>query len=157
MDPAHLIALYEESGSTSELARRLELPYSTVRSRLVSAGIETRSTGYRSPKAISHRGPDHHKWRGGTYLTADGYVAQYAPDHPDAAPRKGYVLQHRLVAEQIVGRPLRRSEIVHHRNHDRADNRPTNLEVTTRSRHIRGHKNHAPRTLSGRFTANQSR
>lgn len=47
--------------------------------------------------------------------------------------------EHRVVVEKILGRPLKPWEIVHHKDGDKTNNDPENLEVMTRSEHIREH------------------
>lgn len=52
-------------------------------------------------------------------------------DHPRAGSN-GYVFEHVLVMEELLGRNLVPGETVHHRNGLRDDNRPQNLELWTR-------------------------
>lgn len=75
-----------------------------------------------------HRGDQNPAWNGGRTTDKSGYVLLRMPDHP-AANAHGYVREHRLVMEQVLGRPLLPTEVVHHKNGDRSDNRPENLEL----------------------------
>ena len=47
--------------------------------------------------------------------------------------------EHRVVAEQMIGRPLERGEIVHHIDGDKHNNDPSNLMVMTQNDHAREH------------------
>jgi hypothetical protein len=48
--------------------------------------------------------------------------------------------EHRIIAEQMLGRPLERGEIVHHIDGDKHNNNPANLKVMTQSEHMKLHK-----------------
>lgn len=143
--------MYDAARSLSALARELGMSNGLVRYYLLKHGITPRTSGYRSPKSRTYRGAAHPNWKGGTYRHSNGYIYEYAPDHPNAPRAKGYVLQHRLVMERALGRLLDDRELVHHRNEVKDDNRIENLEVTSRSGHMRGHKAGRPRDANGRF------
>ena len=70
----------------------------------------------------------------------NGYIEVLMPDHPYAR-KNGTILQHRLVAEKKLGRYLKKTEVVHHLDENRANNVPENLVVfRTNSDHARFHK-----------------
>jgi hypothetical protein len=47
--------------------------------------------------------------------------------------------EHRVVAEQMLGRALMPGEIVHHIDGDKHNNNPSNLQVMTQDHHLREH------------------
>lgn len=61
-------------------------------------------------------------------VTRGGYVLARSTGHP-RADKAGMVLEHILVMEAVLQRPLYPGENVHHRNGVRGDNRPGNLEL----------------------------
>lgn len=61
-----------------------------------------------------------------------GYVWRYDPTDKQATAN-GFVYQHRFVMSEMIGRALFANETVHHKNGNRADNRPENLELWAKS------------------------
>lgn len=107
--------------------------YRRLSQRVQAKYCSVRCTG------LAQRGVGNPAYSGGRVRLANGYIGVLAPDHPDADPR-GYVLEHRLSAERMLGRRLCLGEVVHHRNHRKDDNRDENLQVfASHSEHMRHH------------------
>ncbi len=87
-----------------------------------------RCLGVRNARA--YRGADNPRWKGGEISDGHGRVMVYMPGHPLATMLGNvYAYRYRLVAEEKLGRPLKKGEIVHHINGDQSDDRPDNLAV----------------------------
>jgi hypothetical protein len=83
------------------------------------------------PREGSVSGDRNPAWRGGRHLRVDGYVEVWTPS--------GRRLEHQVVMERVLGRTLAPGEVVHHKDRDRQNNDPSNLELTTQSAHVREH------------------
>lgn len=70
--------------------------------------------------------------KGSKWQTASGYIMMYMPEHPNARAN-GVLPEHTFVMSETIGRALAKDENVHHKNGDRADNRPENLELWSKA------------------------
>ena len=79
-------------------------------------------------------GSNNTQWKGGKWITEQGYVYIYVFEHPNKTNRN-CVLEHRLVMEKHIGRYLYPWETVHHINGIKDDNRIENLKLLPSNEH----------------------
>lgn len=114
--------LYKAGKTLAEIGAVFGVSGMTMSRRFKAAGIPTRN---RSEAAGF--GEKNAAWKGGRTETKDGYIRLHV---------KGtQILEHRLVMEKHLGRPLTADEVVHHKNSDRKDNRIANLKLCTKRSH----------------------
>jgi hypothetical protein len=120
-----MIEMYQSGASLFEIGAEIGCNSETIRQALSMAGIERRSKG------ASH-GKNNHQFKGGTRITINGYRVKRGKRNPP--------LEHRVIAEAAIGRPLKTKEVVHHINRCRSDNRNSNLLICTQEYHIQLHQ-----------------
>lgn len=109
-----------EGVALSEIARRIGTTHHAV-----SDFLQQHHIPY---QPFVQAGPNNPFWRGGRVVDKDGYILVKCDAHPHC-DRHGYVREHRLVMEQTLGRYLTPQEVVHHRDGNKANNAPENLEM----------------------------
>lgn len=93
-----------------------------------SVAVRLRLLKTKETKAKLHSKPYNKGNKTKEFVNINGFKFIYMPEHPNC-DSKGYVLEHRYVMEQKLGRLLKDGEIVLHKNDVRNDNRIENLEL----------------------------
>jgi len=90
----------------------------------------------------SSRGKSHYRWKGGRLVPNVGSSQKYIRIRLEKNDpyycmtcKRGYVLEHRYVFANKVGRPLYRFEHVHHLDGNKFNNHPDNLELIDETAH----------------------
>lgn len=99
------------------------------------------STGRKHTEATKQKlrentGPKNANWRNGLTLGSGGYLCFTAS--PDNGAHAGRAV-HQVIAEWKAGRTLKKGEHVHHKDGNKLNNHPDNLEVMKASEHTRHH------------------
>lgn len=121
----------EEGAPLDEIGRAVGTTKSRVREYLTRHNIQRppwREPSGSHPMSRATGGHLNPSWRGGRHQDKSGYWLLWMPDHPEAN-RHGQVREHRIVAEQHLGRPLTPREVVDHIDGDCSNNDPANLRV----------------------------
>lgn len=123
-----MCSLYKKGWAQQHIAVELDTNQRSVVFFLEANGIK----GSRGPA----RGERHPHWKGGRTMDGNGYsLCKFDPMDTIVAPMasisSSYILEHRMVMARSLGRPLKRSESVHHINGKKTDNRIENLQLRT--------------------------
>ena len=142
---AVLMKLYQEH-TIEEMASIYEVSYGTMWNMMKKLGIESRDHDEKfihginySQEFLRHQfrpkqlRDQHPAWKGGEHVDPQGYRRLYEGDGR-------YAREHRKVIEEQLGRELTPDEVVHHKNRDKTDNTPENLEVVSREVHAERHE-----------------
>ena len=146
-----IITLYESGSSIPVISKIMNTSKSTIRLVIKEAGkMRTRQEALRlagKQGKLSSKPNLGRKWSketknkmrnaklgkgAGTSLKPNGYIEITMGENKG----KG---QHRILMEQHIGRKLNSSEVVHHIDKNRSNNKMNNLELMTRSEHAKHH------------------
>lgn len=86
--------------------------------------LRVRMTGSQNP---AWKGGLTYRNRKGAYANQPIKYVRCRPELLSMARKDGYVMEHRILVAMRIGRPLTRTEAVHHINHNATDNRLENL------------------------------
>lgn len=86
------------------------------------------------------KGSNHPSWKGGRYVSNDGYVMVYVGGDKKDIGWHCYKKEHVIVCEEVFGRKLTEKDVVHHIDGDKQNNQDSNLWLTNHKGHRNAHQ-----------------
>jgi hypothetical protein len=119
-----IVQMWDQGKNQTQISNIFHTSQSTIRRILMKFNREPQ---HRRPK-----GENHGSWKGGRGADAAGYIRRLVYiDNPyfSMANSDGYLLEHRLVMAEHLGRVLKSHETVHHIDGDIQNNNLENLQL----------------------------
>lgn len=130
---ANVVADWSAGMAKTTISAKWKISTHRIRRALDAAGLEHETRLMARDKHVN--------WKGGRIVVSGGYVrilVGWLDPLSVMCDQHGYILEHRLVMARSLGRPLTKTETVHHKNGRRADNRLENLQLR-HGKHGNGH------------------
>jgi uncharacterized protein (DUF1330 family) len=126
MDKKELQKMYDSGLSLSDIGERINKSTTSIFRLFKKYKLKTEPLRRKEREKTK-------AWKGGRIIR-HGYILIKVKSHP-RMNYGGYVREHTLVMEKHIGRYLKKSEVVHHVNEIKSDNRIENLKLMTDSAH----------------------
>jgi len=127
-----MVALYLEGLRVETIFAQCEIPYTNYTRKLFDQA--RRALGHPKRRKLGEANP---AWKGAKPRMRKGYRYVAVPGTFDKNGRTCYRPEHHLVMEKMLGRPLLKTEVVHHIDENTLNNSPENLRLySTNGAHL---------------------
>lgn len=124
--------------SNEELSKLFNRPIASIQHKAVRLELHKDEDAMFLIRSRAREGEKGANWKGGRKKNKAGYVLVLKKGHP-MSDCNGYVMEHRLIMAEHLGRALRKNEVVHHKNGIKDDNHIENLELMLSGDHTKYH------------------
>lgn len=120
---------WDENKGYERIAKEIGVSQSWVQKWMEKFGIPRRKEDF----GRAGRGKNNPNWKGGKYKIKNGYVYVIVDySHPRATRRSkysSYIPEQYLIMEKKIGRYLKKSEVIHHKDGNKSNNKLSNLKL----------------------------